>query len=283
MTPDEVVLRYRATKLAQRFITAGLADQFEAKIEEVLREPGNAQTNKQVAAWLSENFAFEGSKTPKGGKAWKQPLELLHWELNYGLTQHSPNGVREIVQLSWGKIKPNLTEVVKLFTSEGGRNVPKEVKVGSNTYLNLSGFTDKQLDGYIKVLEKVFDELNGWRKKALAGGLKIALAGPKEFHGTASGKYKSAEDTLYVRATPQVLKRGAGTYGSFDYIIVHELGHRYEYKHKVGTNFDKVEWKTSRYSQTEGEAFAELFAISNFDLKGPWRDEVVTKFNELMG
>jgi hypothetical protein len=283
MNSNDVFVRYRASKVARRFITASLADQIEERIKDFLKDPGNIQANKQFASWLSDNFAFEGSKTPKGGKAWKEVFQRMHWELTYGLTQHRPEIVQEFVQRDWDILKANLPEVVKLFTSEGGRNIPKEVQVGANTYRNLSGFTDKQLDGYIKVLEKVFDELKGWRKKALSGGLKIALAGPKEFHGTAAGKYKSSEDTLYVRATPQILKRAPGSYGSFDYIIVHELGHRYEYKNSTQTNFDVVAWKSSKYSQNDGEAFAELFAISNFDLKGPWREEVIKKFNDLMG
>jgi hypothetical protein len=161
--------------------------------------------------------------------------------------------------------------------------VPKELKVGGNTYLNLVGFDEKKLKTYVAALEKVFDEVKGWRRKALSGGIRVALAGPSEFHGTAAGVYKSAQDTLFVRATPNVLKRTQGTYGAFDYIIVHELGHRYDRKVGPGFDFERQEWWTSRYSQKEGETFAELFAISNFGMKGDWNQAVVEKFNELMG
>lgn len=136
---------------------------------------------------------------------------------------------------------------------------------------------------YIDALEAVFAEVKGWRRKAFDGGLKVALAGPDKFRGTAGGTYKSAEDTMYVRATPKVLKRTRGTYGAFDYIIIHELGHRYEYKHRttVDVDFDKSEWVTTPYSRKEGEAFAELFALSNFGMKGDW-DEKIKKFDDLM-
>jgi len=32
-----------------------------------------------------------------------------------------------------------------------------------------------------------------------------------------------------------------------------------------------------------GEAFAELFAISNFGITGPWDQSVVERFEKLMG
>jgi hypothetical protein len=47
-------------------------------------------------------------------------------------------------------------------------------------------------------------------------------------------------------------------------------------------DFDKPEWWTSKYSRTEGESFAELFAISNYNLTGPWDQKVVGKFEEFM-
>jgi len=279
----KVAARYRAARVAHRFIMAGLADQFETKIRDLLDGPLDSQKGKALAAWMSDNFHFKGSKTPKGGKDLKNTLSMLHWALDVGLGQGgNPEVLRPTIESDWSQIQPKLNDLVKLFTEEGGKVVPKEVKVGANTYRNLSGFPEKQLDDYIKALEAVFDELKGWRKKALAGGLEVALAGPGEFRGTSSGKYKSSEDVLYVRATPKILKRSRGTYAAFDYIIVHELGHRYEYKRRPSIDFERQEWFTSPYSQKEGEAFAELFAISNFGIKGSWKQETVDRFENFM-
>ncbi len=279
----KLVTRHRAARIARRFLVAGLAEQFEAKIRDLLSGPLDIQKGKALAAWMSDNFHFKGSKTPKGGKDLKDILRMLHWALDVGIGHGGdPEIMRPTIESDWSKIQPRLNDLVKLFTEEGGKVVPKEVKVGANTYSNLSGFSEKQLDGYIKALEAVFDELKGWRKKALAGGLKVVLAGPGEFHGTAAGKYKSNEDSLYVRATPKILKRSRGTYGSFDYIIIHELGHRYEYKRRPSVDFDRQEWFTSPYSMKEGEGFAELFAISNFGIKGPWKQETLDRFEDFM-
>jgi hypothetical protein len=271
-----------AIRVARRFI-AGLADQLQGKMRDLLAKPLDAKKGQDVADWLETNFHFLGAKTPRGGKVFKDQLNKLHWFLKFGLKQQvDPDRLRPTIDAAWDDIQKELGQVVKLFSEEGGKVVPREVKVGANTYLNISGFSEDQLTPYIKSLEQVFAELKGWRKKALAGGIKIALAGPSDFRGTSAGKYKSVEDILYVRATPAVLKRTRGTYGSFDYIIVHELGHRYDYKRKPGMDFDKSEWWTSSYSQTEGESFAELFALTNFGISGKGDQAVLDKFEDYM-
>ena len=135
----------------------------------------------------------------------------------------------------------------------------------------------------ISGIEKVFSELVGWRKKALSGGVRVIFAGPKDFHGTASGTYRSETDELWIRATPggKIQRAGSG-YAGFDYVIVHELGHRYERKHHQPYDFDSSAWHTSRYSRKEGESFAELFALSNFNMTSQGGAEVLPRFEHLM-
>lgn len=270
------------TEVARRFF-ASLSDTFESKMQEFLEKPLDPAEGKELARWVVANFHFQTAKTPKGGKALKEALDKLHWFLSSGLSQQAdPEKLRPTIESAWSSIKAQLDETVKLLSDEGGRVVPKELKLGANTYSNVSGFQSDQLAKYAEALEDVFRELRGWRGKALVGGLKVALAGPKEFRGTSAGKFKSQEDVLYVRATPQILKRTRGTYAAFDYIIVHELGHRYDYKYRPREDFDKPRWWTSKYSRNEGESFAELFAISNFNLTGPWDSSVLDRFEDYM-
>ena len=274
---------FSSVRVARRFV-AGLGSELERRMKDLLAGPLDAAKGRQLGEWLEANFHFLGAKTPRGGKELKEDLNRLHWYVKSGLgQQQNPEVLRESIESAWEKVQHRLGDVVKLLSDEGGTVVPKDIQVGGNTYLNLSGFSEAVLSGYVKALEQVFDELKGWRKKALKGGLKVALAGPKEFRGTSAGKYKSGEDTLYVRATPQILKRTHGTYGAFDYILVHEIGHRYSYRLTMPhEDFDRPNWWTSRYSHNDGEAFAELFAISNFALKGPWDQAVVERFEALM-
>lgn len=241
--------------------------------------PLEERKGKAVAEWLRAHFRFDVARTPKGGKALKEALDALHWYLAHGNPLES---YREAIEGKWEGLRRHLDEVVRLFTDEGGRSVPKELRLGSNTYLNEVGFDAARLSEYASGLEQVFSEVKGWRRKALSGGLTVVLASPKAFSGTAAGKYLSSEDRMLVRATPAILKRTRGTYGAFDYIIVHELGHRYEYRLRPRIDFDRSEWWTTRYSQKEGEAFAELFAMTNFGLPAPGKEDVLARFEEAM-
>lgn len=272
-------------RVARRFV-AGITDQLRSRMEGFLAKPLDEAEGRALAEWLRENVRFDISKTPKGGKVFKGALEKLHYWLRNGPRDGDRPGVRASIEDAWADVDRHLEEIVRLFSEEGGVSRPKELRVGSNLYLNLSGFTEPQLKKFAESLEQVFDGLKGWRQKALAGGVRVALAGPKEFRGTAAGKYKREEDTLYVRATPAVLKRTRGSYGSFDYIIVHELGHRYDDKHRLPTDFEQSEWHTSKYSTTEtmsgGESFAELFAISNYGITGAWDAAIVDRFEAVM-
>ena len=72
------------------------------------------------------------------------------------------------------------------------------------------------------------------------------------------------DNAIHLGATPAVLKRPTGTYGSLDYILIHELGHRYEEKFGSDPMFNR--WYTTRYSYNDGEAFAELFALGHFGI-----------------
>lgn len=265
-------------KIAYRYLT----EELERKMEALLSHPLNVADGKELAKWLDDNF-FLGVKTPRGQKDLKEALTKLHWWLKAGIGQAmDPEKVRPTIESTWQFVHKRLADVGKYFSEEGGKSVPKEITLGGNVYVNVSGFSEDKLTLYAQRLDIVFNSLKGWRRKALSGGIRVVLAGPKEFRGTSKGKYKSDRDVLYVRATPEVLKRSVG-YAGFEYIIVHELGHRYERKVNMpGVDFDKPEWWSSNYSRKEGEAFAELFAITNFDISGYGKPEILEKFENLM-
>jgi len=267
-----------------RVFVAGLEHDLVRKMDHLLNTvPYDGKEAVDTGKWFEANFRFKSPKTPKGQKDLKEWCDGLHWALVFGthVYKDSPDAYRANVEKFWGLIKPRLGDLVRYFSDEGGTTVPAELKIGANTYLNRAGLDAKTLDRYAHRLNTLIESLGGWRAKALKGGVKIAFASPKEFHGTVGGKYKSNEDLLLVRTTPAVLKRGEG-YGSFDYIIIHELGHRYSYKNSLPTDFDRVEWYTSRYSYKEGETFAELFAIGHYGLKGAWSQDTVDRFEKVM-
>lgn len=290
----KAVLKNAAIRVADvdvRIILADTVDDLTAKMDGLFSN-FSVKEVREVADWFKKTVHFDRSMTPVGQKELKNKLTKLYWFLNQAAgfpgTQSDDDagwlrGGREAARIWTEEIKPHVNNLIKYFTDEGGRRVPREVKVGANTYVNAVGFYEQKLAQYTSAIEDVFAEIRDWRRDALTGGVKVVLAGPKAFRGTAAGVYKSEEDALYVRATPNILGRKTGTYGSVDYIIVHELGHRYERKIGVsGTDFDKSTWWTTPYSKKEGESFAELFAITNFRMVGKWDAGVLEHFEKVM-
>lgn len=268
------------TETGARFVIAGLGDDLTKKMEDLLTGKYDAGKAKAVAKWLVDNFRFQSPKTPKGQKDLKRDVDALWWNLANGGESRENE-----VHRWWGEVKPRTDALVRYFSNEGVSVVPPEIKIGGNTYFNKAGLNEEALQKYAARMEQLFGTITGWRAKALKGGVKVAFASPRDFRGTAGGKYRSSEDTLYVRTTPSVLKRSDG-YGSFDYIIVHELGHRYEHFNRPPEDFDKPQWWTTKYSRTEGmggsESFAELFAIGHYNMKGAWDPAIVERFEKVM-
>jgi hypothetical protein len=279
-----------AVRVAALFVRASLKDELTRRMDRFFSHYDDGEA-AGLADWFRSTFRFDSPKTPKGQKALKELADKFHYFLRDSGAKKDFQGNRHPGNASsfeqakdlWRDLEPKVDDLIRYFTDEGGVIVPKEIKLGSNTYHNEAGLVESDLLKFAKGIEQVFDELKGWRKKALAGGVDVVFAGPEKFTGTVAGKYRSAEDKLYVRATPKILKRTRGTYGALDYILVHELGHRYGHKNRVPEDFDKPHWQTTKYSRNEGESFAELFALSNFGLTGPWDPAILERFDKLMG
>jgi hypothetical protein len=275
-----------AVRVVARFLAASLQHELETRFEKLLSyDPGNPPPDevKAFRVWLASNFKLSG-RVPKEGKLAQEELNRF-WR---GLETATEVGVQYSFSKWFGglwhdRIKREIPNMLQYLTVEGTGKAPVfEKKVGSNTYVNMIGASADRFDGLIDVIEKVFSMLKDWHKKALDGGIHVVFAGPKDFRGTSSGKYRSQQDQLWIRATAggRIEKGGTG-YGGLAYVIVHELGHRYDKKHGSKFDFDRPEWYTSRYSTNEGESFAELFALSNFGIT-TYKPEVVAKFEGLM-
>lgn len=260
-----------------------LSDQLILRVEGVLSsEPFDPALSREVGDWFLEHFRINVNRTPPGSKEAKKRAESFAWWLR-NASMYEPDVARAQLALEWAKVQPELPVLIRAFTSEGGADVPAELRVGGNTYWNPIGLTGASLAKYAARVEAILASLRGWRRGALKGGVDVVFAGPDSFRGTAKGFYRTSEDRLYIRAVPEVLKRGA-SYGGAEYIVVHELGHRYERKNAT-PNFDQPRWWTTRYSQNEGETFAELFALGHFGTvaqSGPVDPDILEQFEQAM-
>ena len=223
---------------------------------------------KETADWIAANFNIGMTRTPGGTKDIKKTASMLMWALRHDGTWNRTDYAKN-VERDWSDLLPNLDTFTKSYAIQSATAAPVELVIGSNRYINSKGLPKKSLEQLAQRLEAIFASLTGWRKGALVGGVVVNMAGAEKFRGTAGGKYASQEGVMYVRATPAVVKRTGSAYGGFEYILVHELGHRFEYKSRnrmPPIDFDHQEWRTSPYSMKDGEGFAELFALGHFGI-----------------
>ncbi len=244
--------------------SGSLRDQLTEQMEGLF-EAFSAEKALEVSKWMRANMRIF-TRAPSQAKNIKDSMESLAKLLADVGNRNWVVNVEQYVQQVWKDHQPFLHEVDLLARKGGPAQI--ELKVDGHTFFNEAGLSDQKFTQYAKSLVDLFGSLKGWRLRALEGGVKVVLAGPRAFRGTAAGKYRLVEDRLYVRATPAILHRGAGTYGAPDYIIVHELGHRFEHREKIPRNFDSTDWFTSTYSYNDGETFAELFALGHFGIEG---------------
>lgn len=268
------------TPQARRTVIAGVRDEFRSRMEDLFEDFDQAKA-AELGKWVEMTFRTTTSRTPPGGAELKKKLSLLVWELKNSSMRTDPNESLNNLKRDWGILEPQLGKLTKLFSEEGsGRVIPPELVLGSHTYINEVGLIDKELDKYAKRLETVIKSLTGWRKKAL-DGLVVVFKRPDAFNGTVSGKYKRDKDQLWLRTSPVILRRDSG-YAGFEYILLHELGHRYERFHSLPDDFERSSWYTTEYSRESGESFAELFALGAAKLTGSWDQSVVERFETVM-
>ena len=288
-------LRPHLLPLLKTATSPDLQRELDAKVQRMIRDYDEAlATGADFRAmtgiggpfgkWFTDTFAVETSRTPRGAKALKDKALKFLWTAKNGPSQR---GETRSLKSEWEGFKQDVPELIAKFSQEGG-GVTLEVKTPVATYKNMAGLDDANLKKYVASLDNLFKSVQGWRRKALSGDFTVALAGPDKFRGTSGGKYNQPSDTLFVRATPNVMRRGTGNYGSLDYILIHELGHRYEAKSGIPNERDIP--RTTKYSYTESmsgssEAFAEAFALGHFGIRSVHGDEFgdkLDKFEALM-
>jgi hypothetical protein len=159
-----------------------------------------------------------------------------------------------------------------------------ELQLKNADYNNHSIMSEKKFIQLANEIDLFLSTLTGVHKKSLSPRLIVVFV--KKQDSAAKAKYKSKEDMIYIRpdrATP------GDAYASFNYIMVHELGHRYLSHNKVNFDYDASHWITTPYSRTDSmigeEKFAELFALSHFNYTGkPFDsyDKTIQRFNSEM-
>lgn len=276
------------TRKGHVVVTAGLADEFERRVNNALsKDPPDNRDLLELSKWVTENFRVHSAKTPKGTKPAKEALARFINTLKDMGTPGAvlvPGVAGPMLRNMWGNIERDLPLLIQNFTEEGdvggGRKpVVTEIRLSHAKYINRANASFESFEKYAKAIDNTLGSLKGWRRKAMTGSLTVVFVGLNAM--SVKGKYRVADDEMWVRVTPSILKHDR----FIDYIIIHEMGHRYE--HKIGlpanADFERHEWYTTTYSKSgtgSGEAFAELFALGHFKI--PQYAETLERFEAIM-
>jgi len=155
--------------------------------------------------------------------------------------------------------------VDNIFSKKDAANTVSELKLKSATFVNESLMAEKRFKETANIIDNLLSRLSGFHKKALVGDLVVRFVKADKLRAKAA--YKSQLDEIWISET-YTREVNSTKYASLPYIIIHELGHRFEYKVKVPSWFVYSQWATTKYSTADtmhdGEQFAEVFALSFF-------------------
>lgn len=263
----------------------------EETIFDYTRWKGTDSDARSLQAWL-DTLNFTAGRAPAGTKKLIGYLQFIQKHLDK-LLKPPPKGYiadnwpairdysRQQIKTTFGWWKPADIAAIetKLKKKTGEVN---ELRLKNAVYVNRSNFSFTRFKEAAQKVDAILSKLKGFHKKAVtAKPLIVALVKKSEIK--AKAKYKGNDDLILIR--PDTLASG-DDYGSLPYVILHELGHRYEKFVRIGRAFTDSGWLTTPYSGRENmmgdEKFAELFALSNWPSKYPQYKIQVSRFLKVM-
>ncbi|ARN69948.1 MULTISPECIES: hypothetical protein [Vibrio] len=249
--------------------------------KEELKEKGkslldyNESRIHEMKEWI-EHFPLTG-RCPKGQKENLSKLKSIKSEVDmfqqYGL--HGSN--IKAVLTYWDEIE--IENIVDSFIKSEKNNVFKYRNI---EFSNKSPLSEKAFLAKCKDLVQTINSLDGFHARAMEGSVKISFVGAKDIRSLA--KYDSENDEVLIKHTSLSDNE---LYGHMRYLLVHELGHRYENKFGLPESFSDDWYRTTKYSFTESlsgssEAFAEVFAVSHWPEKYNEYSDTINRFSTIM-
>ncbi len=242
----------------------------ENKLEDLKNDPD------KFIKWIKQ-FPISG-KAPKGMKKEFEKIKFLHKQADFIQQFPDPKAAMQNVvnALSWWTPE-DLAEIEAKFL----KKKVERIESGNLTFINESTMAEKRFIETSKQIEKFLKSLKGFHKKAIQKPLTVVFKPTKMFK--AKAKYRESQDQIWVK---QGSKADNELYGHLLYIILHELGHRYEKFNGLPNGWKKV--YTTKYSRTpnafnaDTEPFAELFALSHWPNKYKEYEDQINWFKGIM-
>lgn len=225
-----------------------------------------------LKVWIN-SLQLEVGKAPRGLKKQWDNLKFIHRQVNSPFGLHS--GALSNIGASFSLMTKEDIDLIISKTSNKNKKV--EYKGNNAIFKNKSNMAESTFLKRSKSLDKHLSTLKGFHRKAITiKPLEVIFVKKEQSKSTAV--YKSELDKIFIRPDRRAID--GDKYGSFNYIITHELGHRFERLVKSYPEFNIL--YTTKYSKTnswESEAFAELFALSHYGIKVyPQYENQIKKF-----
>ena len=254
------------------------------EIDEIIGFDGSADAYSALKSFMS-GLDLNAGRAPAGMSKAYQDAKFLARQLEMFKTFYREDA--SIASSLTGNIRTTISAMGKptllALAGKAANTGAGEMSLENATYVNESILGQARFTACSKDIDGILGTLSGFHRDAL-DGLKIVFV--KKEGSTATAKYDSARDVVLIRPDKAV---DGDAYGSFQYVVLHELGHRYLAKNRVDFDYSSSEWITTKYSKVDSwsdeEKFAELFALSHFNYDYPPFDgyaEKIVKFVKLM-
>jgi len=274
----------RANALIQRYNESTFALD-EASIDlAAIKKLGNElqpYTDDKLPTFIQwiEHFPKSG-RAPNGEKKLFDGIKFLQKQLEV-YREHGLMSSNIASALSWWSAEGEMDRIADVFFAGKSKAKVEVIKHGNVTFHNGSSMSEARFKKTTKTIADLLKGLKGFHKKALSKPLEIHFKYTKEIR--AKAVYKGLLDQVWVKESSKPID----LYGHLLYVIIHELGHRYEFLHKRPKDFEDRDFYTTKYSRTEtmagSESFAEIFALSHWpDKYNDDYSDQIERFNAMM-
>ena len=254
---------------------------FESLEHDIKSFNGSEKSLEILTNWI-DSLDLKSGKAPKGMAKQYANIKFIQKQLDMNKQFGKNAGIDNIKATVQHLTDEDIKKLTTALSKENKGTT--ELQLKNAIFHNESIISESKFKDISEDIDKFLSKLTDFHKKTLSPELHIYFV--KKELSNAKAKYKRDKDAIYIR--PDRVKIG-NEYASFNYVVVHELGHRYLANNRVKFDYDASEWITTPYSKTDSmsgeEKFAELFALSFFNYSGkPFDDykEKIEKFEGVM-
>ncbi len=241
-------------------------------------QPYDDSKFEKFLQWIA--YFPKGGRAPSGGKKLFDNIKFLHRQVDsyreYGLKSDNIANM-----LGWWAEEGEMDRIADVFFAKKTKARVEEIKHKNITFKNRSGMGEATFKKTVKQVANFLDDLKGFHAKTLEKPLEIHFKSAKDIRSKA--QYKSLDDVIWIKSGSRA---DTELYGHLLYIVLHELGHRYEHQFGLPRDFYERQFYTTKYSHTDGmggsECFAEIFALSHWPEKYDEYEAKITRFTDMM-